>query len=211
MEQLRQVRDHAQATVRYGAATGAVVHSLSQSLRGGAAGARFAAPKLPSLQLKDFSTMVRDQLELVSRMPSSALHCSSPRAWFSPHTPRRGRSIDSTPPLSPLDTGCGIGSRERAGSAGKGVDERGREHEDRQDSRRASLPPAGSDVEDDPYESITPSPSNLTAEEEWAAREATWVSIVKIPTKRVDVVHVNRRQKRAWQPMPKISEASTPV
>ena len=211
VEQLRQVRDHAQATVRYGAATGAVVHSLSQSLRGGAAGARFAAPKLPSLQLKDFSTMVRDQLELVSRMPTSALNSSSPRAWFSPRTPRRGRSIDSTPPLSPLDTGCAARRIGRAGSAEKGVEEREREREDRQDSRRSSLSPVESDAEDDPYENITPT---TTALDEWENREATWVatwvSMVNIPrAKKVNVVHGRRRQERDWQPLPKINEAST--
>ena len=208
VEQLQQVREHAEVAVRYGAATGAVVHSLSQSFRGGAVGTRFSAPKLPALQLKDFSTMVRDQLELVSRMPTSALNSSSPRAWFSPRTPRRGRSIDSTPPLSPLDTGC---AARRTGRAEKGVEERKREHEDRQDSRRSSLSPVESDAEDDPYENITPT---TTALDEWENREATWVatwvSMVNIPrAKKVNVVHGRRRQERDWQPMPKINEAST--
>ena len=210
VEQLHHVRGHAEATVRYGAATGAVVYSLGQSFRTYNGG---GAPKLPSLQLKDFSTMICEQLESVSRLESSALQ--SPRNWFP-----TSRTPTPPPPL-PLDTSVSSsnprwGVWDRTGSTR--VEQRDEEEQQQQRSsrrrRRSSASPTDSEAEDDPYEfgTASPSPSALyeNAQEEWAAKEATFVTVVATARRtRPNLVSVRYKGKKGKpRPMPKIREAS---
>ncbi|EMR71251.1 hypothetical protein UCREL1_1719 [Eutypa lata UCREL1] len=122
VEQLHHVRNQAELSVRYGTATGAVMYNLGRSMN-----RKSYAPKLPSLQLKDFSTMVKEHLDVV-------------------------------------------------------------------------------DSENDPYENMPQSPENRTAEEQWEAQEATFVSIVQVPTQVIRKVQIRRKKKRQLSTLSRISE-----
>lgn len=205
VEQLQHVRHQAEATVRYGP-TGAVVYSLGQTLQR----RRSLTPKLPSLQLKDFSTMVQEQLDAVSRLPGSALNSATPPGlWLDP-APAVGEASEA--PSRRPSRGLSQRQQRRRGSVRKAVDKRVEK------PSRVFLSPLTTDVdssEDDPYEEdlddVSPlSPPTPTAEEEWEAREATFVSIVQVPTQKVRKVHIQRRRRGEWRRMSRITEVSTP-
>ncbi|RYP93474.1 hypothetical protein DL770_000358 [Monosporascus sp. CRB-9-2] len=221
VEQLHHVRDQAEAAVRYGGAVpGAVAYSLARSLQNGAAAVRggSGSPRLPSLQLRDFSTMVGEQLELVSRMPGSALSSiSNPRTWFDTRSPKpRGSRSPSPGPVGEASTRVEAGAegsgRGVSGSGIRNTDNAG--EDEREPDKRAGFLSLVTDVaveqDDDPYGNSPETPEARTAEEEWEAREVTFVSIVRVPTKGVRKVHIKRRRRGEWRPMPKISEVRTP-
>ncbi|RYP54965.1 hypothetical protein DL768_000281 [Monosporascus sp. mg162] len=201
VEQLHHVRDQAEAAVRYGGTVpGAVAYSLARSLQKGAAAVRgeSGSPRLPSLQLRDFSTMVGEQLELVSRMPGSALSSvSNPRTWFDTRSPKpRGNRSPSPEPVGEASAWTEAGAK----GSGRGVSGSGFRNADN----------AAVEQDDDPYDNSPETPEARTAEEEWEAREATSVSMVQVPTEGVRKVHIKRRRRGEWRPMPKLSEVRTP-
>ncbi|KAK7744810.1 hypothetical protein SLS62_010043 [Diatrype stigma] len=222
VEQLQNVRNQAELTVRYGATTGAVVYNLGKSL---GRTTRSSAPKLPSLQLKDFSTMVREHLELVSQFPGSSLNPMSLRTSLDPGTLRR-TSTDRSLSLSPVRGR----SRRRSSRKGDGrradlssIDSRmtasaGKETLDDRAGRRGeegdneALDLDSDSNENDPYEeegSLQPFSYHRTPEEEWEAREATFVSMVQVSTQVVRKVHIKRPRRKELRPMSRISEVST--
>ncbi|RYP87365.1 hypothetical protein DL769_000569 [Monosporascus sp. CRB-8-3] len=216
VEQLHQVRDQAEAAVRYGGAVpGAVAYSLGRSLQNRAVR---GCPRLPSLQLRDFSTMVGEQLELVSRIPGSALgSVSNPRTWFDARSPKPRGSRSPSP--EPVGEASALGEASTEGG-GRGVSGSGfrntdnADEDERERDKRAEPLSLVTDVvmeyDDDPYDDSPETPQARTAEEEWEAREATFVSIVQVPTEGVRKVRIKRRRRGEWRPMPKISEVSIP-
>ncbi|RYP34950.1 hypothetical protein DL767_004027 [Monosporascus sp. MG133] len=221
VEQLHNVRDQAEAAVRYGGAVaGAVAYSLARSLQNRAAAVRGGSgiPRLPSLQLRDFSTMVGEQLELVSRMPGSALgSMSNPRTWFDTRSPKpRGSRSPSPEPVGEAsawgEAGAEGSGRGVSGSGFRNTDNAGEDERER-DKRAESLSlvtDVAVEQDDGPHDNSPEPPEARTAEEEWEAREATFVSIVLVPTEGVRKVHIKRRRRGEWRPMSKISEVRTP-
>lgn len=221
VEQLQNVRNQAELTVRYGATTGAVVYSLGKSL----GRTKSSAPKLPSLQLKDFSSMVREHLELVSQFPGSSLNPMALRTSLELGTPRRV-STDKGLSLSPVrgrsrrrSSRKGDGRRadlssidsRMTGSAGQGNPDDGGGRGEEGDGEALNLDSDSN--ENDPYDeeegSLQPLSFYRTPEEEWEAREATFVSMVQVSTQVVRKVHIKRPRRKELRPMSRISEVST--
>ncbi|RYP03187.1 hypothetical protein DL764_005336 [Monosporascus ibericus] len=221
VEKLHDVCNQAEAAVRYGGAVpGAVAYSLARSLQNGAAAVRggSGSPRLPSLQLRDFSTMVGEQLELVRRMPGSALSSvSNPQTWFETPSPKPKGSRSPSP--EPVGEASAWGEVSTEGS-GRGVSGSGFRNTDnvsedeRERDKRAESLSLAKDVaveqDDDPYDHSPETPEARTAEEEWEAREATFVSIVQVSTEGVRKIHIKRRRRGEWRPMPKTSEVLLP-
>ncbi|RYP23093.1 hypothetical protein DL765_001348 [Monosporascus sp. GIB2] len=216
VEQLHQVRGQAEAAVRYGGdVPGAVAYSLGRSLQNRAVR---GCPRLPSLQLRDFSTMVGEQLELVSRIPGSALSSvGDPQTWFDARSRKpRGSRSPSPEPVGEASA-WGEASTEGSGRGFSGTGFRNSDNADEDELQRDKRVESLSLVTDvavehdeDPYDNSPETLQARTAEEEWEAREATFVSIAQVPTAGVRKVHIKRRARGEWRPMPKLSEVSTP-
>ncbi|RYO79949.1 hypothetical protein DL766_009080 [Monosporascus sp. MC13-8B] len=216
VEQLHQVRDQAEAAVRYGGdVPGAVAYSLGRSFQNRAVR---GSPRLPSLQLHDFGTMVGEQLELVSRITGGALSSvSDPRTWFDTRSPKPSGSPSPSPePVGEASAG-GEASTEGSGPGASGpgfrYSDNASRYELERDKRAESLSlvtDVAVEHDEDPYDNSPETPQARTAEEEWEAREATFVPIAQVPTAGVRKVHIKRRGRGEWRPMPKLSEVSTP-
>lgn len=200
VEQLHHVRNQAELSVRYGTATGAVMYNLGRSMN-----RKSYAPKLPSLQLKDFSTMVKEHLDVVGKLPGSTLGSMTLRSSLDLRTPSRRVSSEASS-MSP--------ARGRSRRCSSGIeDERLDSSLDSQRTgstgdRALSPLSAESDSENDPYENMPQSPENRTAEEQWEAQEATFVSIVQVPTQVIRKVQIRRKKKRQLSTLSRISEVS---
>ncbi|RYP56517.1 hypothetical protein DL771_011836 [Monosporascus sp. 5C6A] len=205
VEQLHHVRDQAEAAVRYGGVVpGAVAYGLARSLQNRAAAVRegSGSPRLPSLQFHDFSTMVGEQLERVSKMPESALSSvSNPRTWFDTRLPKPKGSRCPLPETVGEASVWGESSTKGSGPGVSGsgfrntdytnVDERKR---DKGTESLLLVTEAAVEEDDDPQDNSPEIPEARTAEE-WEAREATFVSIVQVPTEGVRKVHIKRRRR----------------
>ncbi|CAJ2502038.1 Uu.00g048910.m01.CDS01 [Anthostomella pinea] len=203
VEKLHRVKNQAEIAVRYGV-PGTVVYNFSKSLNWN----NTTTPQLPSLQLRDFGSMIRDAV--AARIPPAP---STPITWLV--IPDSGTSIEAA--VWRDEQSVDITERpddRRSFSQGDADGEK--QKEDRR------LPPLDTNVAEDEMDPYDDSPIEDETfagkvEDQWEAREqqvqthlAQAVTIKSVPARKAREVTVKGRRQRPVQRMTPVPEVSSP-